>query len=96
MRVALLRRADGVTQLEVTDSGPGIAPDLRGRVFESYYRIPGSPGGGSGLGLAIVREVALRHAGRVEIAEGDNDIGTRVVVSFDASLERPTGQARVS
>ncbi len=96
VRVALLRLAEGVIRLEVTDSGPGIAPDLRGRVFESYYRIPGSPGGGSGLGLAIVREIALRHAGRVEIAEGDNDIGTRVFVSFDANLERPTGQARAS
>ena len=48
----------GATRLAVCDEGPGIAPALRERVFESYYRIPGAPGDGSGLGLAIVREIA--------------------------------------
>jgi signal transduction histidine kinase len=69
----------------VTDEGPGIPPDLRERVFESYYRIPGSAGSGSGLGLAIVKEVALAHGARVEIGDGPGGKGTRVVVRFGSA-----------
>jgi two-component system, OmpR family, sensor histidine kinase QseC len=77
-----LRRAGAEVSLTVTDEGPGIPPELRERVFESYYRIPGSAGSGSGLGLAIVKEVALAHCARVEIGEGPGGKGTRVVVRF--------------
>ena len=68
--------------LEVRDEGPGIPEALRARVFESYYRIPGSTGGGSGLGLAIVREVARAHGARLEIREGRKGSGTSVLVAF--------------
>jgi two-component system sensor histidine kinase QseC len=68
--------------LTVADQGPGIPRELRERVFESYYRIPGSPGDGSGLGLAIVREIAAQHGARVQIGEGDGGRGTRVTVTF--------------
>jgi signal transduction histidine kinase len=83
VRVELARR-DGVTTLAVADQGPGIPAELRERVFESYYRIPGSPGDGSGLGLAIVRETAIQHGAAVEIGPGDGDRGTRVTVTFPA------------
>ncbi len=68
--------------LEVCDEGPGIPEELRARVFESYYRIPGSTGGGSGLGLAIVREVARAHGARVELRDGHAGKGTSVLVTF--------------
>ncbi len=74
----------GETALAVSDQGPGIAPELRERVFESYYRIPGSPGDGSGLGLAIVREIAAELGAAVRIGEGDGGRGTRVRVAFSA------------
>ena len=77
-----LRARGGATTLSVIDEGPGIPPDLRERVFESYYRIPGSPGEGSGLGLAIVREIAAQHGAAVELGEGDAGRGTRVTVRF--------------
>ena len=83
IRVELGRRPGSVT-LAVSDQGPGIAPELRERVFESYYRIPGSPGDGSGLGLAIVREIALQHGATIEIGEGDGGSGTRFTVRFAA------------
>ncbi|HEU5179072.1 MAG TPA: ATP-binding protein, partial [Burkholderiales bacterium] len=81
IRIDLAERADGVA-LAVSDQGPGIPPELRERVFESYYRIPGSPGGGSGLGLAIVREIAAEHGARVVLGAGDGGRGTRVSVTF--------------
>jgi two-component system sensor histidine kinase QseC len=72
-------------RIAVTDSGPGIPAELRERVFESYYRIPGSSGPGSGLGLAIVREIAQAHGARVEIQDGPGGHGTRAVVRFPAA-----------
>jgi len=53
--------------LEVEDTGPGIAPSERHRVFERFYRILGSSASGSGLGLAIVREIAQQHGADIEI-----------------------------
>jgi two-component system sensor histidine kinase QseC len=83
IEVELRARADGVS-VSVADEGPGIPPELRSRVFEGYYRIPGTPGDGSGLGLAIVREIAAQHGARVEISEGRRGRGTRVAVRFPA------------
>jgi two-component system, OmpR family, sensor histidine kinase QseC len=84
VRAELTSRDGGVT-LAVSDEGSGIAPELRERVFESYYRVPGSEAEGSGLGLAIVREIATQHGATVEIRDGDAGRGTRVVVMFPAS-----------
>jgi two-component system sensor histidine kinase TctE len=53
--------------LEVEDTGPGIAPAERERVFERFYRILGNTAEGSGLGLAIVREIAQQHSAEVDI-----------------------------
>jgi len=59
--------------LTVADSGPGVAPQDRERIFEPFYqgRTPtDGPVKGSGLGLAIVREYAEAHGGRAELAAG--------------------------
>ena len=59
--------ADGSTTFEVEDSGEGIAPEHLARVFEKFYRVPGSKSsGGAGLGLAIAREIVEAHGGRVD------------------------------
>jgi two-component system sensor histidine kinase TctE len=61
---------DGRTvTLEVEDSGPGIAPEERGRIFERFYRVLGSRQDGSGLGLAIVREIAVQHFASVVVTD---------------------------
>ena len=62
----------GFAVLDVIDGGPGIDPQERERIFDSFYQ--GSPPvdgrvKGSGLGLAIAREYALAHGGRIEIRE---------------------------
>jgi len=80
-----LRREDSAVTLSVADQGPGVPPELRDRVFESYYRIPGSTGTGSGLGLAIVREIAEAHRARVSIETPPAGRGTRVTVRFPAA-----------
>ena len=77
-----IRRDAGEASLAVADEGPGIPAELRERVLESYYRIPGSAGSGSGLGLAIVKEIALAHGASVALADGAGGRGTRVAVHF--------------
>jgi two-component system sensor histidine kinase TctE len=72
----------GESFAEVEDDGPGIAPQERERVLERFYRVPGTPGTGSGLGLAIVREIAVGHGARMELAEGVGARGCRVALTF--------------
>jgi len=50
-----------VVVLQVEDTGPGIAPGEREKVFQPFYRSLGSGVEGSGLGLAIVREIVQQH-----------------------------------
>jgi two-component system sensor histidine kinase TctE len=72
--------------LEVEDTGPGIAPGERHRVFERFYRILGSSAPGSGLGLAIVREIALQHGADIDIADNPRSAHKK----FPGSLFRLT------
>jgi two-component system sensor histidine kinase TctE len=70
--------------LIVEDDGPGIQPNEADKVFERFYRIPGSPGEGCGLGLAIVKEIADLHSARVSIGSNPSGAGTRIEVRFEA------------
>jgi two-component system OmpR family sensor kinase len=53
--------------IEVVDTGPGIPPEERARVFEPFYRMEGATGIGSGLGLAIAQDAATRLGGTVSL-----------------------------
>lgn len=54
--------------IEVADDGPGIAPEIRGRVFEPYVTTR-KVGEGMGLGLAISKKILLDHGGDLELVE---------------------------
>jgi two-component system OmpR family sensor kinase len=69
-------------RLTVTDDGPGIAPAERSRVFDRFYRRPGTVPPGSGLGLAIVKAIADAHGATVALADGPGGKGLAVTVSF--------------
>ena len=72
---------DGVPTLQVDDSGPGIPPAERERVFDRFYRRGLTEESGTGLGLAIVRSVAQRHGATVAL--GDSPLGgLRVTLRF--------------
>jgi len=78
------RVSDGAALLQVCDTGPGIAAAERSRVFDRFYRLPGSGVEGSGLGLAIVKQIADAHGASVELGEGEGGRGLRVTLRFPA------------
>jgi len=81
-------RENGRARLWVADSGPGIPPADRERVWERFWRLErdrGSSIAGSGIGLAVVRELATLHHGRAWIDDTAPDgAGTRVVIELPA------------
>lgn len=59
--------------VEVQDSGPGIAPEHRSRIFERFYRVDKArshQAGGAGLGLALAKWAAEVHGGQIEVESG--------------------------
>jgi two-component system OmpR family sensor kinase/two-component system sensor histidine kinase QseC len=89
-RVTLrIAHEQGRVVLRVDDSGPGIPPAERERVFERFHRLGNDDREGIGLGLAIVRAVAARHGAVVKL--GDSPLGgLRVELGWpQAALSRP-------
>jgi signal transduction histidine kinase len=56
-------------RVEVTDTGPGIAPDDLPRIFERFYKadMGEEAGQGTGLGLSIARHAVEAHGGRIAV-----------------------------
>jgi two-component system OmpR family sensor kinase len=77
---------DGHAVLQVTDSGPGIPAEERERVFDRFYRLPGTGVQGSGLGLSIVKQIADAHRATIELGEPDRGKGLRVTVRFPPAI----------
>jgi two-component system, OmpR family, sensor kinase len=78
-----LQLVDGRAELTVDDSGPGIAPEHRARVFDRFYRVPAqqaSTTSGSGLGLAIVQAIAQHHGAELTLEDSPSLGGLRVRV----------------
>ena len=67
VRIQVGSGADGSAQARICDRGPGVPADLRERIFEPFFRMPGHAEheGGVGLGLSLVRQIAQRHGGSV-------------------------------
>lgn len=64
--------------LAVSDTGPGVPPEALAKLFQRFYRVPGSQAEGCGLGLAIVRQVAMAYDGEAYArnkAEGGLEVG---------------------
>lgn len=75
-------RDEGGLVFQVDDTGPGIPPEERRRVFDPFHRVLGSGEVGSGLGLSIVAAVAERLKARVELEYACGQTGLRVRVIF--------------
>jgi signal transduction histidine kinase len=82
----LVRLAASVNgfKLEVLDDGPGIAVDQRAKIFERFYRLPGSNQAGSGLGLAIVKRLVESQRATLAMVGGLGGRGIGFEICFGA------------
>lgn len=71
-------------RLVIRDTGPGIPPELQGRLFEPFFTTRAAEGG-TGLGLAVVRAIVTDHGGAITAS---SERGAEFIVSFPA---RPAG-----
>ena len=69
----------------VKDTGQGIAPQYKDKIFDRYYRIPGSHKEGTGLGLAICKEFIEAQGGKI-IVESDYGAGSTFTVVLNAAV----------
>jgi signal transduction histidine kinase len=82
--LALLAPTQAQLELRVADTGIGIPPRERTKVFDAFYQVDSSSTreyGGTGLGLSIVKRLVEAHSGRIYI-ESNEPKGTAFVVSL--------------
>jgi two-component system sensor histidine kinase GlrK len=89
--ITVLARAAGQeTTIEVIDTGPGVPPEERDSIFDSFFRGRTKPSGrveGTGLGLAIAREFTEAHGGRISVVAGGSGGHFRVTLPRRGAAE---------
>jgi len=73
----------GRVELSVTDTGPGVKPDVAKRIFEPFFTTK-PEGKGTGLGLSICYQIAEEHGGSIRVEPGPGQ-GARFVVELPAA-----------
>jgi signal transduction histidine kinase len=91
-------RTNGVVDVTVADTGPGIAPEHLPRLFERFYRVDSARSrdeGGTGIGLAIARSVVEAHGGRIW-AESEPGKGSMFTFQLPVATEANGPETRRS
>ncbi|MBQ17034.1 MAG: two-component sensor histidine kinase [Planctomycetaceae bacterium] len=86
--------SEGVSEIEVADTGSGMAPETLGRIFDSFFSTKTADDqgqGGTGLGLSLCREIIESHQGRIRV-ESAVGRGTRFTLRFPL-VEAPSSAA---
>jgi len=74
---------DGRVMIRIADNGPGIDPDVRGKVFDPFFTTK-PVGSGLGLGLSIVDSVVRDLEGSVRLVDRDGETGACFVIDIPA------------
>ena len=72
------RADDSTVAISISDSGPGVPPELREQIFEPFFTTRSR---GVGLGLAVARQIVDAHGGRIEVGERPGG-GARFTISL--------------
>jgi two-component system sensor histidine kinase TctE len=73
-----VQRDDKEARLSVADTGPGVSESEMDKLFNRFYRVPGTQVEGCGLGLAIVKQIAQTHGGDAHAEAGRDGRGLEV------------------
>jgi PAS domain S-box-containing protein len=82
--------AEHAHMLQVIDDGPGINPELRGRVFEPFFTTK-DVGQGTGLGLSIALGIATAHGGSLQLCDRGKGACFQLTLPAHARVATPTG-----
>ncbi len=74
--------------IEIVDNGPGIPETERMRVFDPFYRIPGTTGEGCGLGLSIAKEASIRLGGQLTLNNRPESEGSGLIFQY-RQIQKP-------
>jgi two-component system sensor histidine kinase QseC len=89
IEISCRAHAEGGLLLSVRDDGPGVPAAERERIFDRFYRVPGTPGRGSGIGLSLVARIASLHAATLEVSEGLDGRGLGISLRFASASVPP-------
>ena len=76
---------EGMIKFSVTDTGQGIAPEYIDRIFDRYFRIPGTRREGTGLGLSISKEFIEAQGGSIAV-KSQYGVGSTFSVDLPAAV----------
>jgi two-component system, OmpR family, sensor histidine kinase KdpD len=80
-----VKAEDGLCKIEIKDSGPGFPVDAFEKLFEKFYRVPGTKTGGTGLGLSIAKGLIEAHGGKIS-ANNNTDKGSTFRIMIPIKL----------
>ncbi len=89
VHVKIAHAANGL-EFSVTDHGAGIPSQYHSKVFERFFKVPGSLGGGTGLGLAISKEFIEAQHGQIWV-RSEIGAGSTFGFTLPVSFTRPKG-----
>ena len=80
----LLRISESATKVSISvkDTGQGIAPEYKSKIFDRYFRVPGTKKEGTGLGLSISKEFMEAQGGTIQV-ESDFGAGSTFTISLN-------------
>jgi two-component system OmpR family sensor kinase len=87
IEVVCREQAGAGVVLSVRDDGPGVPAAEHQRIFDRFYRVPGTPGRGSGIGLSLVARIATLHAATLEVSEGLGGRGFGITMCFGSAAQ---------
>ncbi len=77
-----VKKSGQFARIVVRDGGGGIPEGMEDKIFEKFFRLPGTPAGGLGLGLPIARSIVELHGGHVTAKNRENGIGAEIQISL--------------
>jgi two-component system OmpR family sensor kinase len=85
--------------VEITDQGPGVAPEHRERIFDRFFRLDegrSRDSGGTGLGLAIAKWAVEVHGGQITVEESKGGALFRITLPLSEPTDTRKSQAHVN